>query len=195
MTAHISVHEPQPPDDADSPFSFSMEGYEGVPPPSLMARYWAPGWNSVQALNKFQEEVAGPLRGGDTGVRLIEPAEKRPAYFDDIPGPFRKRGEGLLIVPLYHIFGSEELSIRSSGILQLSPEPYIALGADDAAGIGVREGEEIEIEVSDMTRRLPARILSGLPQGIGGLPCGIPGLGMVDLPAWSKVGKARISDE
>ena len=27
----------------------------------------------MQALNKFQEEIAGPLRGGDPGVRLIEP--------------------------------------------------------------------------------------------------------------------------
>jgi NADH-quinone oxidoreductase subunit G len=195
MTAHISVREPQPPDDPDSPFSFSMEGYEGMPPPSLMARYWAPGWNSVQALNKFQEEIGGPLRGGDTGVRLIEPAEKRPAYFDDIPGPFQTRGEGLLIVLLYHIFGSEELSIRSPGIMQLSPGPFIALSEDYAARLGVREGDEMEIEVSDITRRLPARILPGLPQGIGGLPYGVPGLDVVDLPSWSKVKKVKESDE
>ena len=34
--------------------------------------FWAPGWNSIQAVNKFQEEIAGPLRGGDPGVRLLE---------------------------------------------------------------------------------------------------------------------------
>ena len=32
-----------------------------------MSRLWAPGWNSVQAITKFQEEIGGPLRGGDPG--------------------------------------------------------------------------------------------------------------------------------
>ena len=54
-----------------------MEGYQGQPPAPLIPRFWAPGWNSVQALNKFQEEVGGPLRGGDPGRRLIEPAAER----------------------------------------------------------------------------------------------------------------------
>ena len=71
MLANISVHEPKPPDDPDTPLSFSMEGYEGQPPAPLISRYWSPGWNSVQALNKFQQEVGGPLKGGDPGKRLI----------------------------------------------------------------------------------------------------------------------------
>ena len=52
---------PEPPHDPDAPLSFSMEGFHGPPPAALIPRYWAPGWNSVQALNKFQEEVGGPL--------------------------------------------------------------------------------------------------------------------------------------
>jgi NADH-quinone oxidoreductase subunit G len=71
MLANVSLHEPKLPDDPDTPLSFSMEGYEGQPPAPLISRYWSPGWNSVQALNKFQQEVGGPLRGGDAGVRLI----------------------------------------------------------------------------------------------------------------------------
>ena len=59
MLANISVHEPEPPEDPDAPFSFSMEGYLGHPPPALIPRFWAPGWNSVQAVNKFQDEVGG----------------------------------------------------------------------------------------------------------------------------------------
>ena len=73
MHADVSVFDPAPPDDRDSPMSFSMEGLRTQPPAPLLARYQAPRWNSVQALNKFQEEIAGPLRGGDAGVRLIEP--------------------------------------------------------------------------------------------------------------------------
>ncbi len=73
MTADMSVHEPKPPEDKDSPLSFSMEGYQDQPPAPLISRYWSPGWNSVQALNKFQQEVGGPLNGGDPGKRLIDP--------------------------------------------------------------------------------------------------------------------------
>ena len=62
----------------DSPLAFSMEGDRGQPPSALIARYWAPGWNSVQALNKFQQEIGGLLRGGDPGERLIEPEEAKP---------------------------------------------------------------------------------------------------------------------
>ena len=68
------MHEPRPPDDPDSPLAFSMEGYP-LPPDSsaLIGRYWAPGWNSNQAINKFQIEAGGALRGGPVGCRLIQP--------------------------------------------------------------------------------------------------------------------------
>ncbi len=74
MLANVSLHEPEPPKDLDSPLSFSMEGYQDEPPAPLIPRYWSPGWNSVQALNKFQQEVGGALKGGDPGRRLIEPS-------------------------------------------------------------------------------------------------------------------------
>ncbi len=76
-TANISVHEPKPPDDPDSPLAYSMEGMEvnppRQPPAALLPRIWAPGWNSVQALTRLKDEINGPLRGGPTGKRLIEP--------------------------------------------------------------------------------------------------------------------------
>ncbi len=67
MLADVSVHEPKPPADPDTPLAFSMEGYQDQPPAPLISRYWSPGWNSVQALNKFQQEVGGPLKSGDPG--------------------------------------------------------------------------------------------------------------------------------
>ena len=67
MRADQEIHEPPPPQDRDSPLSFSMEGYQGAPPPKLASHFWAPGWNSIQALNRFQEEVGGPLRGETPG--------------------------------------------------------------------------------------------------------------------------------
>jgi NADH-quinone oxidoreductase subunit G len=116
MLANISVHEPKPADDPDTPFSFSMEGYEGQPPAPLTTRYWSPGWNSVSALNKFQQEVGGPLRGGDPGKRLVEPKKDgAPAYFTEVP---LKSTSGEQVAPHYDIFTSEELSAQSPAIIE-----------------------------------------------------------------------------
>ncbi|MGD8624156.1 MAG: NADH-quinone oxidoreductase subunit NuoG [Anaerolineae bacterium] len=175
MHANVEISEPQPPDDPDSPLAFSMEGYEGQPPPVLIQRYWAPHWNSVQALNKFQQEIAGPLRGGDPGVRLIEPGDgSAGAYATKIPAAREPRAGQWLVVPLYHIFGSEELSVLTPGVLELAPEPYLALNPDDAAGLGVDAGDEVEFHVGERRYRLPLRLLPALPPGLAGLPSGLP---------------------
>ncbi len=71
--AHLDIHEPKPPADPDSPLAYTMEGLLAQPPSALVPRFWAPGWNSDQSMNKFQDEVGGKLRGGDPGVRLFEP--------------------------------------------------------------------------------------------------------------------------
>lgn len=118
MLANVNVHEPKPPEDTDSPLSFSMEGHEEQPPSPLISRYWAPGWNSVQALNKFQQEVGGPLAGGDPGKRLIEPKQDaKPDYFTNIPAPSGLKPNDASL-PRYSIFGSEELSSYSPAVIE-----------------------------------------------------------------------------
>jgi NADH-quinone oxidoreductase subunit G len=120
LAAHLTVHEPEPPADPTSPLSFSMEGYEGLPPAPLTARYWHPQWNSVQALNKCQQEIGGPLRGGDPGTRLISPKpEGECAYYADIPGPLRERDGPSAEAPRSFIFGSEELSCLAPAIEEM----------------------------------------------------------------------------
>jgi NADH-quinone oxidoreductase subunit G len=173
MLANISVHEPRPPEDLDSPLSFSMEGYEGQPPAPFISRYWSPGWNSVQALNKFQQEVAGPLRGGDPGKRLIEPAGEKASYFHNIPEAFKSEEDEWLVVLLYHIFGSEELSILSPGIAGRKPKPYLALNPEDAKRIKVHDGETVELSLGALKHQLNVNILSGLPGGVAGLGSGL----------------------
>jgi NADH-quinone oxidoreductase subunit G len=190
MLANVTVHEPKPPDDPDSPLAFSMEGYKGQPPPPLITRFWSPGWNSVQALNKFQSEVGGPLRGGDPGRRLIEPAQiGKPSYFNDAPRAFQPSDREWLVAPLYHIFGSEELSALSEGVAERAPQPYLALNPDDAIAVRARDGEEIELVLDGAVYRLPVRFHPALPQGVAGLPVGLselpwaalPGRGRIDL--------------
>src|SRR5215468_302466 len=192
MFANIAVHEPKPPDDPDSPLSFSMEGYQGQPPSPLITRYWSPGWNSVQALNKFQSEVGGPLRGGDPGRRLIEPAQvEKPSYFDATPEAFRPHSGEWLVAPLYHIFGSEELSVLSAGIAERAPRPYLALNPDDAIAMRAPEGEEVEVVLNGAVYRLPVRFHPALPRGVAGLPVGLSELPWAPLPSWGILSRGK----
>jgi NADH-quinone oxidoreductase subunit G len=190
MLVQIDVHEPKPPADPDSPLSFSMEGYEGQPPAPLITRFWAPGWNSVQALNKFQSEVGGPLRGGDPGQRLIEPAsEARRFYYSEVPPAFQPRAGEWLIIPLFHIFGSEELSMLSPSISELAPRPYLALSPDDASLLEATEGEQLEVVLDGVAHRLPVKLHPALRRGMAGVPVGLRELPWAGLPGWGKVTK------
>ncbi|MCL4303569.1 MAG: NADH-quinone oxidoreductase subunit NuoG [Anaerolineae bacterium] len=190
--ANIDVHEPKPPDDPNSPFSFSMEGYEGQPPAALIPRFWSPRWNSVQALNKFQSEVGGPLRDGDPGRRLIEPTPvENVTYFQDVPAAFEPQTDEWLVVPLYHIFGSEELSILTPGIAARAPQPYLGLSPEDAAKLQTVEGEEVELTLNSTVFRLPVKLMPTLPHGIAGLPAGLPDMPGIDWPAWGKILKGQ----
>ncbi len=145
-----------------------MEGYERRPPAPLISRYWSPGWNSVQALNKFQQEVGGPLRGGDPGKRLIEPQKmKAVPFYSAVPDAFKPRAGEWLIVPLHHIFGSEELSILSPGIAERAPKPYLALNPDDAKRLQVAEGDAVELPIGYEKYRVASENRRGNASGHG----------------------------
>src|SRR5690606_8325057 len=57
MHANVTVHEPKPPVDEESPLSFTMEGHPLQAPGALLTYSWSPGWNSNQSIFKFQDEV------------------------------------------------------------------------------------------------------------------------------------------
>ena len=187
MRANINVSEPKPPEDPNSALAFSMEGYKGQPPSALIPRYWSPGWNSVQSLNKFQEEVGGLLKGGSPGRRLIRATEKTgAAYFQEIPAAFVPHSDEYLTIPLYHIFGTDPLSRMAPAVLERSPAPYLAISEKDAEKLGVDEGQKVQIELGAYSLSLPARF-SPLSAGTVGLPLGLPTIPAV-LPARGKLG-------
>ena len=190
MHADKDIREQRPPADPDSAMAFSMEGYEGRPPSALIPRYWIPGWNSVQAVSRYQKEVGGQLHGGDPGVRLIEPNDQANTVFlGDPPEAFEPREDELLVTGLYHIFGSEELSSLSPAVAQRMPGPYIGLNREDASRLGISDKEEIDLSICGTTIRLAAGLRDDLPPGIAGVPTGIkPVIGLV-LPAWGKIQK------
>lgn len=188
MHAHEHVSEAKPPEDPDTPLSFTMEGYRGQPPAPLIPFFWAPGWNSIQSVNKYQEEVGGSLRQGDPGIRLIEPVPGAEAHFyHDIPEDFLPLRDHLLLVPLYHIFGSEELSIHAPGIAQRAPDPYVALSPDDVQTLGLTQGDILAFSLDKQKYHLPVKILDELTPGMAGLPQGLPGIPYAELPAWALI--------
>lgn len=187
MTANLTVVEPKPPVDSDSALTYTMEGAPLQPPGELQPFFWSPGWNSIQSVNKFQDEIGATLRTGESGVRLIEPSGAG-AYFVRIPAAFTRREREWLIVPIQHIFGSEELSRHAPAVAKLAFSPYIALDADDAASLGAegRDGE-VEIELGGAKHRLPVKVLAGIPKGIAGIPDGVTEWGGEELPAWRRI--------
>jgi NADH-quinone oxidoreductase subunit G len=187
MHADQTLHEPKPAVDHETPLAFSMEGYPGEPPAALLPRTWAPHWNSVQALNKFQQEVGGPLRGGDPGVRLLKPspAEAMP-YFDAIPTPFEPRDDQYLVVPLQHLFGSEELSVEAPALAKRVPSAYLGMAESDAEKLGVGNGGKIKLQLDDQNLTLPIAPMPGLPPGLVALPQ-LPDTGFMDGPRWGRL--------
>lgn len=185
LPAHAGMQEPRPPEDPESPFAYSLEGYPGQPPPALINRYWSPGWNSVQAAAAVQDGAGGPLRGGDPGARLLEP---RPpgegGYFAEVAAPFAARVGQWYTVPLPHQFGSEELSALAPGIAQLSPHPFLAVHPAELRARGFAPGQQVTIVFQGVRCRLPLRSDPSLPPGMAAAPVGVPGMPWLDLPAW-----------
>ena len=174
MKADINVSEPKQPEDPDSALAFSMEGVIDNRPPALNPGVWAPAWNSNQAVNKFQDEIAGHLKGGDPGIRLFSKRLKG-RWFSKIPKPAEEK-DVMVAVPVYHIFGSDELSAHSAPLAERIPEPYVALNSEQAAGLAIAEHDRVELKSGSNKCRVKVKIDPTLSVGSVGIPRGLPGL-------------------
>ena len=197
MRANISVHEPRASQDADTALAFSMEGHHGTEagdrPSALIPFAWAPGWNSPQSWNKFQDEVGGHLRGGDAGVRLFEPQAHAAVktYFDAIPAAFAAKAGEWRTVNLHHIFGGEELSARAAPVAERAPKPYVGLNPADADSLGIGANMLIDVALAGSAVRLPLRLLPTLARGTVGLPLGVEGMAYAEPGAAIKLSRVN----
>lgn len=177
MRADISVHEPRTPQDNDTAFNFSMEGYSGsVEPRQQVPFAWSPGWNSPQAWNKFQDEVGGHIRAGDPGTRLIESTGDSLNWFASVPRAFNPAPGTWQVVPFFHLLGSEETSSKAAPVQERIPAAYVALAKSEADRLGVNDGAMLSLTVAGQTLRLPLRINEELGAGLVALPAGIAGI-------------------
>lgn len=189
MHAHHKVSEAKPPEDPDSGMSYTMEGTRALPPSSMIPYFWTPGWNSVQSVNKYQEEVGAALRGGDPGVRLNGHKGGAPSLFKGVPEKFKQGENKLWTVPIHHIFGSEELSSRAPAVAQRVPKPYVLLSKKDAGRLGLDGKQEVGFIINGITTHLPIAWSESLAAGLMGLPMGLPNMPHTEMPAWATIMK------
>jgi NADH-quinone oxidoreductase subunit G len=185
MNANVNVSEPKPPEDTDSSLSYTMEGLRALPPSSMIPFFWSPGWNSVQSVNKYQEEVGEDLRGGNPGIRLLEPSvEKGANYFTAVPEIFLAPKDHIWVVPLHHIFGSEELSAHAAAVSERVVKPYVLINIDDALKLNLSEGQLMAFDIEHQSYQLPVKLSAVIKRSVAGLPYGLQGVPYSDLPAW-----------
>jgi NADH-quinone oxidoreductase subunit G len=186
MHADRNVREPKPPVSADSPFSTTMEGYYGRVPPAVLPFFWAPSWNSVQSVNKFQAEIGGALEGGDPGVRLLEAhANAALQYYTGVPEAFTPRAGMWLAIVLPRVFGDDEQSARAAPIRERLAPPALILNNEDAALIGAASGQTVACEIDGKFQRLALEIHPELPCGVAGV-AGLPAKAHA-LPSWLRI--------
>ena len=190
MNAHKAVSETGVSKDPDSPLAFSMEGLQESPPSSLVAFYWTPGWNSVQSLYNYLDEPNGSMKGGDPGIRLIESGERnKNSYFEINPQAFEYKSDEWLVIPVYQIFGSEELSSSSSAIAQRIQESFLILNHKDAEIFDIKDGEPIRLEIMGQSLKIKIKIENSQRQGIAGLSVNLRGMQFIDMPCRGKIFK------
>ena len=179
MRAHINIHEPKAAVDEETPLAYSMEGQNvGDQPGAVVPYVWTPGWNSNQSVFKFQQEVGGPLAGGDPGVCLLTGRERdsKPAAAT-VPQEVASNG-AYVAARVYHVFGSDELSGASAPILERTPAPFVLLNSADAKDLRVAEGGGVVIDELGMSAEV--RLDDAVQRGVVGVAQGLPGAGVLD---------------
>jgi NADH-quinone oxidoreductase subunit G len=153
--ANTSVFEGPPATDSESALAFSMEGEQQQAPASLRAFVWSPGWNSNQGVIKFQTQVGGTDRFGESGALLFDHHNylERNETLDSAASAKADTGQvrasehaaKTRLLPQHHIFGSEPLSSYAPAIAALIPAPYIRLNAAAAKILGVHADDGLAL--------------------------------------------------
>ncbi|MEQ7869080.1 NADH-quinone oxidoreductase subunit NuoG [Chromohalobacter salexigens] len=192
MRANLDVSEPRVPQDPDTPFAFSMEGYAGHDEPRREVAFaWAPGWNSPQAWNKFQDEVGGHLRAGDPGVRLLAPLPGDYDYARDLPAAFAPRDEQWLAIPQPRLFGGEETSARAEPIQARMDATRFTLSARTAERLRLTPDAAMTLILGERRLTLPVTISATWPDGTVGVPsqAGLP----LAAPEWARLEAGEVN--
>jgi NADH-quinone oxidoreductase subunit G len=77
--------------------------------------------------------------------------------------------------------------MRAPAVAERAPDPYVAVNRDAAVALGIKAHDAVDLHIADTSYRLPARLDLQLPQGVIGLPAGLPGVPPVKEPLWARI--------
>jgi NADH-quinone oxidoreductase subunit G len=141
-------------------------------------------------MYNYLDEPDASMKGGDPGIRLTEPKEGiKNIYFKQGPKILDLEKDELQIVPVYQIFGSEELSSVSPSVLRRIPEPFVLMNENDAELIKTTEGDYVQLVTLKIQLKLKVKIEYSLTRGLAGLSVNLPGMPFIDLPCRGKFHK------
>jgi NADH-quinone oxidoreductase subunit G len=134
-----------------------------------------------------------PDTGTRAGTRCRPSTRCRPClgelkrFHGGVPGPFQTRERELLVLPLWQLFGSEELSRLAAGIAELIHGPSLYVHPQDARRLGLEEGGRVELLIDSGSWVLPLQLDGQLAPGTTLVPAGFPGQSPPALPAWGRL--------
>jgi NADH-quinone oxidoreductase subunit G len=187
LVANHAVAEQQNPIDLDSPLSFSSEGIQSPYEQALFARYWAPGINSASAV------VSRESRGSASFAFKENPQSEVVAHAKGIPAAFSPHAFESYVVPLYHIYGSEELSMLSPPVASLAHSPIVVLNPVDAGKLSIKENDVVEISNTSLSCTCAVVLESWVAPGSAALSAGLAQIRGIDLPQWLWINKSGAS--
>jgi NADH-quinone oxidoreductase subunit G len=176
MRANINVHEPKQEQDEDGVMVFSMEGVPPVKDATVLSSPWAPGWNSNQSVFKFQSTAGGPLQQSSPGARLLDNSGADKAWYP--VSNTATASEGFALFPLYHLFGSEELTARSAAIQARATGAYVAINPADAGKLGLNSSDGVQVQHNGA---VPFLLRDSILPGTVGVSVGLAGLNFQNL--------------
>lgn len=174
LYADIDIHELKQPEDNDTHFSFSMEGLQQPQHFSDYIPYaWAPGWNSLQASNKYLQMSSNKQKFSNYGLLLFSNDYKKslPFYSITLSNNYYKK-EKFYVVPHYCLFVTEELAQYSPLIKENTICSIVFMNKNEAHNMSLLFGSIVKCKFSDITLILEVRLSTKLQKGQIGLPIG-----------------------
>lgn len=148
VRAHVDVCEAPPPASSHPSWSSSMEGARLHPDAEIVPQFWAPGWNSGQAVNQFQSSIGLSLRAGNEGV-LLFPKDGRLVPIERTPEE-TIHDNALIFCEISPVFGGEALSARSTAIHERIGDAVVLIGMEQANSLSIQDGAWVRCDIGGL---------------------------------------------
>ncbi len=196
-------------DELDSLTTGRALGPDGLLPVAIRT----PGWNSNEAINRFQIEAGGPPHGDNPGLRIFATNGNGAAATLSAPDPGSSSTASppdhlngdrwtaaaapagddntVLVCAAAEIFGSESTSRRGPALAELAPDTYLLLHPERAARLGVVAGRFYRLRLIGETfatsLEAVVEVDDELPDNVAVIPAGYAETRWWQEPRWMRL--------